>query len=498
MRISRLNHNMLGTAIAAALAIGIAAAAPSPLGAQTAEAPDGIVTLSVGEGRLVRLNSPMSDLFVADDKIADVQVRSPSVLYIFGKGAGTTTISATNKAGRVVFSTNVRVGANLAAVGDMLKMAMPEAAITATPMNGMVLLTGTVATPSDLEEAQALVQAFVGDATKVISRLKTATPMQVNLRVRIAEVNREYVKNIGVNLANVDLTGGFLFNIIQGRQGAIDLTPPTFGLDGALTERGKIEFGGGASGTTLGLFGNLFGLDIAAALDLAENDGFASTLAEPNLTALSGETASFLAGGEIPIPVPQFQGVTTIEYKQYGVSLAFTPVVLSNGRISMRVRPEVSELAASTVSIGGFEVPGLITRRTETTVELGSGQSFVIGGLMTNRVSNSINKAPFLGDIPILGALFKSQGYRRNETELVIVVTPYLVKPIDAGRVALPTDGYRAPSDATRLLAGQGFEGRSGDTGQRPRALPPVTVPPATRRENAAAKGDVQPGFSIN
>jgi len=233
-------------------------------------------------------------------------------------------------------------------------------------------------------------------------------------------------------------------------------------------------------GTTLGLFGHLFGTDLLGTLDLMQNDGFVTTLAEPTLTALSGETASFLAGGEFPIPVSQAIGAVTIEYKQYGVGLAFTPIVLADGRISMRVRPEVSEISsAGSVTLNGFVVPALTTRRAETTVELGSGQSFMLAGLLQNRNNNSIQKAPFLGDLPILGALFRSTSYQRNETELVIIVTPYLVRPV-SGQLADPTQGYRAPNDAQMILGGQTFGGVSGRAaGEPPAARVAVPAPGA-------------------
>jgi pilus assembly protein CpaC len=229
-------------------------------------------------------------------------------------------------------------------------------------------------------------------------------------------------------------------------------------------------------------------MDLLGTLDLLQNDGFITTLAEPNLTALSGETASFLAGGEFPIPVSQGNNAVTIEYKQYGVGLAFTPVVLGDGRISMRVRPEVSELSdAGSVKLSGFTVPALTTRRAETTVELGSGQSFMIAGLLQNRSSNSIEKAPFLGDIPILGSLFRSTSYQRNETELVVIVTPYLVRPV-SGQLATPADGYRAPGDLQRVFLGQGAAGVSGM--REPTAVAaPASAPPGG---SAAA-----PGFKL-
>jgi pilus assembly protein CpaC len=181
-------------------------------------------------------------------------------------------------------------------------------------------------------------------------------------------------------------------------------------------------------------------MDLLTSLDLGERDGQVTTLANPNLTALSGETGTFLAGGEIPIPISQGLGAVSVEYKQYGVSLAYTPTVLADGRISLRVRPEVSQLsAAGSVTLNGTVIPGLTTRRAETTVELGSGQSFMIAGLLQNDHQNSIDKAPGLGDVPILGAMFRSNAFQRNETELVIVITPYLVKPVNANDIVLPS-----------------------------------------------------------
>ncbi|HVL79188.1 MAG TPA: type II and III secretion system protein family protein [Sphingomicrobium sp.] len=473
----------LGTALSA-LALGLSTVALSvPVAAQSMAArPSETLNLSQGTGTLVRLPSPMSDVFVANDSIADVQVRSASQLYIFGKGPGETTVYATGRDGRVVYAANVRVGANFGTVDEMLRLAMPDAGIQATPMNNMVLLTGTVAQPSDIEEAQRLVQAYVGEGTQVVSRLRSATPLQVNLRVKIAEVNRSLLKQIGVNLL-ADTSGGFTFGIAQGQ--GIHLPP--VGCTGTSCTPPRVIRS--PVGSTLSGIGNLLGLDIMASLDLAEVDGLATTLAEPNLTALSGETASFLAGGEFPIPVSQSLGSISIEYKQFGVGLAFTPIVLADGRISMRVRPEVSELSTEgSIRLNNFEVPALTTRRAETTVELGSGQSFMIAGLLRNTNTNSIDKAPFLGDLPVLGALFRSTRFRRQETELVIIVTPYLVRPT-SGQLPLPTDGYRAPTDAQRILGGQSYSGRSGAQVQPAAPAPGI---------GAGTAGAVPaPGFSL-
>ncbi len=468
----------LGTAIAAlALSLGTVAASTPAIAQQSAARPSETLTLSQGTGTLVRLSGPMSDVFVANDTIADVQVRSANQLYVFGKGRGETTVYATGKNGRVVYAANVRVGNNISSVGEMLTLAMPEASIQATPMNNLVLLTGTVASPTDVEEAQRLVQAYVGEGTQVISRLRSAVPLQVNLRVKIAEINRSLAKDIGVNL----LGQGGDFSVSQGE----GIFVPKFG---EVPEPGKDATGQilrSVLGTTLGLRKSILGLDLITRINLAEADGLVTTLAEPNLTALSGETASFLAGGEFPIPISQSLGAVTIEYKQYGVGLAFTPIVLADGRISMRVRPEVSELSnEGSIKLNGFDVPAITTRRAETTVELGSGQSFMLAGLLRNAQTNNIDKAPFLGDLPILGALFRSTRYRRSETELVIIVTPYLVRPV-SGQLALPTDGFRAPTDVQRVLEGQTFVGPTG--GRR-------VVAPAPIAGGAAA---ASPGFKL-
>ncbi|MBB3763959.1 type II and III secretion system protein family protein [Sphingomicrobium lutaoense] len=480
---SKITRNLGGIALAA-VAIATAPVAAQPAYAQSAAVqPTETLTLSQGTGTLVRLPAAMSDVFIANDAIADVQVRSNRQLYVFGKGSGETTLYATGDNGRIVYAARVQVGRNVASVDEMLRLAMPEANIRATPMNNLMLLTGTVASPTDAEEAERLVSAYVGSEVEVVSRLRQATPLQVNLKVRIAEVNRSLVKSFGFNLFAQDGTNGAQFGFSQGT-GLVASNP--FSVQGT------------GAGATAGIAGKLFGLDLISTLDLAENDGLVTTLAEPNLTALSGETASFLAGGEFPIPISQDLGSISIEYKQYGVGLAFTPYVLADGRISMRVRPEVSELSnEGSIRLNGFEVPAFTTRRAETTVELGSGQSFMIAGLLRNSNTNSIEKAPFLGDIPILGALFRSNSYRKSETELVIIVTPYLVQPV-SNRMALPNDGYRNPTDAQRNIEGRTFYGRSGvDHNAGDAVVAPRNVPGQPAISGPVASAAPQPGFGL-
>jgi len=344
-------------------------------------------------------------------------------------------------------------------------------------------------------------------AVEMRNRLKTATPLQVNLQVKFAEVSRSFMKSIGNNLLTRDQTGGFNFGVSTGSRIPGTITSAStaglpvldasskFGFPAGTISlpydprTGNFVYPGtgtataftkGSQFTTLGLAGHFLGLDLLSAIDLGETNGQVTTLANPNLTALSGETGTFLAGGEIPIPVSQGLGAVSIEYKQYGVSLAYTPTVLADGRISLRVRPEVSQLSsAGAATINGLTVPALTTRRAETTVELGSGQSFMIGGLLQNDHLNSIDKAPGLGDVPVLGALFRSNEFQRHETELVIVITPYLVKPVNANEIVLPTDGYKAPTDIDRILLGKLGGGTTGGDRPKPTMAPPVNAGPA-------------------
>src|SRR5690606_37072174 len=331
-----------------------------------------------------------------------------------------------------------------------------------------VLLTGTVAAPEDAAEAERLVAAFLGDQANVISRLRMATPLQVNLRVRFAEVSRSLVRTLGTNLTTIDGSGGFKFGIGTGRTPATTITNDPnlpLGIGTAVTgytidpSTGEIIQAPGTNVTraqgvsTIAGMGRFLGLDILGALDAGETMGLVTTLSEPNLTALSGETAEFFAGGEFPIPLSQGLGTTSIAYKNYGVSLSYTPTVLAHSRISIRVRPEVSELSTQgAVTLGDFTIPALTVRRAETTIELGSGQSFMIAGLLSNNAQNTIEKTPGAGDLPILGALFRSTTFQKGQTELVIVVTPYLVKPVDDNDIVLPTDGFHAPNAADQFF----------------------------------------------
>ena len=327
MTFNSMKRATLGTALAAALAAGMAATIPVRASAQPAgvAAPANDISLSIGTGRLVRLNGTMSDLFVANDAIADVQVRSPTQVYIFGRAPGSTTVYATDRAGRVIYSANVRVGQNLGSVDELLDLAMPEAEIQATPLSGMVLLTGT----SPSLPTRPRPSASSSRSSAKARRWSAACARDTAAGDAAGDDRR------GQPLA--DPSDGFQ---PSGRRQRLHLRqrPHVLNSTGQILRPSRARHRGGPA--------NVFGLDVAGAVDLNENNGLVTILAEPTLTALSGETASFLAGGEFPIPVSQSLGAVTIEYKQFGVGLAFSPIVLENGRISMRVRPEVSELSS--------------------------------------------------------------------------------------------------------------------------------------------------------
>ena len=544
--------------LAPALLASLAIAAPLGLVAtqgalaQTVSRPSREIVLSIGKGQLVSLPVPMKEVWVANEAIADVQVKSASQLYVFGKAPGETTLYASDARGKVIWSATLRVGSNMDSIDDMLRLAMPDAKVHVNTMNGTVLLTGTIAAPEDAAEAERLTKAFVGDKVNVISRLKMSTPLQVNLQVRFAEVNRTFSRTINSNLTSINSNNGFQYGLGQGRAAAnaintglvpistapgsplvalplgVGNSPFVYGVNPATgtvaANPGTSVMTAGSGLATLALKGNLFGMGILAALDLGENVGLATTLAQPNLTALSGETATFLAGGEYPIPVSNGLGTTTIQFKKYGVSLAYTPTVLANGRISLRVAPEVSELTNNgAVTINGFTVPALSVRKAETTVELGSGQSFMIAGLLSNNANNTIQKTPGAGDLPILGSLFRSTNFQKGQTELVIVVTPYLVNPVDANDIKLPTDGYSAPNELQRILGNELHDGKSGADRPKPSEKPgtvqagpqvglndqPVALPapaPAQVADNRRSKPDgaksrghavATPGFDL-
>jgi len=402
------------------------------------------IEIDAGKGVLLRLPSAAANIFVADNKIADIQVKSPRLVYVIGNASGETNLYALSGDDQVIYNAIVAVDHNTGRVNEAIQNLMPGSDVELHSVEGALVLTGHVSSAAEAADLKLLATQLVGEA-KVMNRVQVAGPNQVNLRVKFAEVSRSVVKQLGFNWEATFNNGKALFGIATGREI----------VERAATGVQEITRAGSGSASIIGSLqtGNW---DLNGLIDALETNGLVSVLAEPNLTAMSGKAASFLAGGEFPIPVPQERGVTTIQYKKFGVGLTFTPTVLAGDRINLVVNPEVSQLSsAGALASGGFSIPSLTTRRAETTVELGSGQSFAIAGLLQNDLSHDINKLPGLGDIPILGQLFKSDNFKRNESELIIVVTPYIVRPVNSPRMALPNDGFKTPTDFDRLVKGE-------------------------------------------
>lgn len=404
--------------------------------------------LEVNKGRLLKLERAARAVFVANPDIADVQIKSPSLVYVLAKGPGETTLFAVDAREQVLASVDLQVSHNLERIRKSISQLHPESEIVVNSVGDTVVIDGVVSSASTAENIRRVAVAAVGDPEKVMLRVGVDAPTQVNLRVRVAEVSRDIDKQLGFNWSIAGQAAGIAFGIATFNPFNASVTQQTLS----------------ASNIGIGAF------DLNAVIDALEEEGLISVLSEPNLTALTGETASFLAGGEFPILVPDSDGRVTIEFKKFGVSLNFTPTLIGNDRVNLHVRPEVSQLSTTNaITLNNFQVPSLTTRRADTTVELGSGQSFAIAGLIQNNVTHDISKFPGLGDVPVLGGLFKSDRFQREESELVIIVTPYIVKPISQRQLAAPTDGLESPHDWERIVNG-------GTHRQKKSAAPSRTV----------------------
>ncbi len=409
------------------------------------------LTLEAGTGRMVDVPLDGVDVFVADPKVVDVRPASPGSLFVFGVGPGHTSIAVTKKTGgqSAVFDVTITPSSFAAsAAASAISRALPQARIHVEASTRGLVLTGNVADARSAEAAHGIARAFVADGQDVESRLTVNAPMQVGLRVRIAEMSRNVTSALGINWQALGSIGRF----------GVTLSTAT----------------GVSVGTATNSSLRLGTPDVNALINALAQDNLVRVLAEPTLTAISGESASFLAGGEFPIPVGQQNNTVTIEFKQYGVALAFVPTVVSDRQIRLRVRPEVSELTqqgAVQISAGNsaIQVPALTVRRADTTVELGSGQSFAIAGLLQYNSSTMASYVPMLGDVPILGELFRSNGFQRNETELVIIVTPYLIDPTSSpNALRLPGDIESVAGDIEAMLSrrtGRSFGPVRGDAG---------------------------------
>jgi len=434
--------------LAVSLALAALVSNPVPAAAMEVVASTGAgVVVPVKKGRLIRLARAAGTVFVADPKIADVQVKSPRLVYLFAKAPGETTLFAVDRQENVLASVEVRVTHELERLQQTVRQLHPRARVKVETIGEQVILTGRVRSATTAENIRRIAEAYAGKPENVVNRISVDAPVQVNLRVRIAEVSRDVDKQLGFNWSILGSIGGLSLGLATTNPFAASVTQHTLSGSGGI--------------------GNW---DLNAVIDALEEEGMVSVLAEPNLTAMTGETASFLAGGEFPILVPDSDGRVTIEFKKFGVSLAFTPTILGEARVNLHVRPEVSQLSSTNaVTLNNFEVPSLTTRRAETVVELGSGQSFAIAGLIQNNITHSVSKFPGLGDIPVLGSLFKSDRFQRDESELVIIVTPYIVRPVAAAKLMAPTDGLEPPTDMERIL--KGGTNRKHETAPLPRTI---------------------------
>jgi len=392
----------------------------------------GLVGLHVGEGRMLRLDHAAANVMLGDTSVADIQVVTPTSLYVYGRKPGQTTLTATDSASGLSAQLVLRVDRSGAAAAASL---LPDRSVSVGFEGNRMVVRGAVRDLGQALDTESAAHSFSPSTQPPLDRTRLAGAQQVTLRVRIAEVSRTDLRQLGINLNILANPGSFAFGLMTGSfVGTTAAAGTTMALSALSTATNS--FGNASIGVTSS---RITGEALVSAL---QSEGLLTMLAEPNLMAISGETASFLAGGEVPIPVPQALGVTTIQYKQYGVQLNFTPTLLPANRIAMRVSPEVSELStANAVSIAGVTVPAFIDRRADTSVEMASGETLAIAGLFQRNVQNNISKFPFLADVPVLGALFRSVSYQKAETELIILVTPYLTQPVTAQNAfPLPTE----------------------------------------------------------
>ncbi|RLA87724.1 MAG: type II and III secretion system protein family protein [Deltaproteobacteria bacterium] len=470
--------------------------------------------LRVGRSKVIRCPFPITRISVANPAYADIVLNSEREIYIIGLAPGVTNLNLWGR-GKAQFTTvTVTVEADVTALKEMLHRVLPQEKIGVQAAGNSIVLSGEVSSPQVQETAMALAVAFAGgkkgggggsggaettsvsggvqstnvstgardvvkpgektaerasQEEKIINLMHVGGVQQVMVEVRVAEINRSVGKRIGINFSGISGSGNFGVSLLDSLTGISDLIR-TFGSTSWKQGIGAdINAIGGFTGG--GILWTMF-------FSILKEKGLGRILAEPNLITTSGQTASFLAGGEFPIPVAQEYGRTTIEYKKYGVKLAFTPTVLDDGKIAMRVTPEVSEIddALEPLQISGLLIPGLRVRRTDTHIELKDGQTFALAGLLSENSRTSHSKFPILGDLPILGTLFRSSHFQKNETELVVLATPHLVKPLPTKEVRLPTDSYIEPDDLEFYLLGA-LEGRRRKQPARPNSSPKPSLP---------------------
>lgn len=433
------------------------------------QAAPAVFYVPLNRAELVSSDRDLGEVIVTDPDVADVFVHGKRKVSVIGKHIGQTTLRMFDANRKLVRSMDVYVTYDLPAIRRALKQFLPGERVGVSMVNTRIALTGDVTSAQAAATALEVAEEFVrgklsddqadarkthdntNDKSPIINLMKVAAAQQVMLRIKVGEVQRSAVKNLGVGLqAFGNGVDGLPFLLGSGLARTVTSAATTVGgttTSGTSSFRYG-QFTAGADAFVDARIATKGNQGVGAVIEALERDGLLKVLAEPNLTALSGEEAQFLAGGEFPIPVPQQLGTTTIEYKPYGVALKFTPYVINENRIRIQVNPEVSEISNESAirTTDGFTAPSIVTRRASTTVELAPGESFMIAGLLSDNTRSQIDQLPGAGNIPILGALFRSTSFQRNETELVITVTPYLVDPVKDGDLKLPTDDFRPAS----------------------------------------------------
>jgi pilus assembly protein CpaC len=413
------------------------------------------LALEMGQNRLLVLSEPIARVSVADPKVADMKVITPTQLLLTARGVGSTDLTLWNKRDEPLVLA-LLVTRNLDALRKQLKDLFPGEQINVSAAGDLVVLSGEA---SDVRVPERAAEVAALHAEKVANLMRVSGNQQVQLEVKFAEVSRTALRSMGLNLFHRDLSGQFVTGVASAG------TPPGqfLAVPGAGSSSVPDIFSPATGGGFSLFFSGLPSFPFSAILSLLEANGLSKTLAEPTLVAMSGQDAKFLAGGEFPIPVSTGLGAVGVQWKKFGIILNFTPTVVSEGFLHLKLQTEVSDIDASrTVTVGGFSIPGLISRQSETTVRLSDGQSFAIAGLLSDQVRSQINKIPILGDIPILGALFRSVSYQRSESELIIVITARLTKPVAPHEMpALPTDDeLNDPNDFELFLLGSEGTGK--------------------------------------
>jgi pilus assembly protein CpaC len=433
----------------------------SVAGASMAIAAERTVQVEINKGTMVKLERAANSVVVADPLTADVQVVSPRLVFIHGKKVGETTVYAVDANDEPILNVTVQVSHNISSLNRALKRAAPDADVEAKTVDGGLVLDGFTNSVAESDNIKNIAAAYLGEKDKMVNMMKSAGSDQVMLQVRVVEMTRSNVKRFGVNIASAANSGNLMLRLLQGTNitanPATPLVPPP-----GMAFPARTGLSNAAASTDTAIFAGITdgNKSIGALIDVLENQGLANILAEPTLTTTSGKGANFLAGGEFPIPVKDGLGNITVNYKPFGVRLDFTPIVMSKDRMSITVAPEVSTINFDNpIEVSGLRNPIINTRKAQATVELGSGDTFMLAGLLRSDESNNIDKFPGLGEVPVLGALFRSQQFRNDKTELVILVTPYLVRPVaEKDKILTPWDGYVPPTDFQRILLGNLYQ----------------------------------------